>query len=377
MTQQQQLRSTVTSSGQLKLELAQIEVPAPTSNEVLVRVEASPINPSDLGLLFGMADMSTAKASGTSDAPMITADIAPNILKALTARLDQALPVGNEGGGVVVAAGDSELAQSMLGKTVGILGGAMYTQFRCVDAEQCLVMHEGTTSAEAASCFVNPLTALGMVETMKAEGHTALVHTAAASNLGQMLNKICISDGVQLVNIVRKQEQVDLLTAMGAQHVCNTSDDDFMQQLTDALVETGATIAFDATGGGPLTGQILTAMERAALTTTTKEYSGYGSTTYKQVYIYGGLDRRPTAFNRAFGTAWGIGGWLLPPFLQKIGVEAAEALRQRVANEIKTTFASAYTAEVSLSEALTLEAITVYGKQATGEKYLINPSKGI
>ena len=376
MTQQQQLRSTVTSSGQLKLELAQIEVPAPTSNEVLVRVEASPINPSDLGLLFGMADMSTARASGTSDAPMITADIAPNILKTLTARLDQALPVGNEGGGVVVAAGDSELAQSMLGKTVGILGGAMYTQFRCVDAEQCLVMHEGTTSAEAASCFVNPLTALGMVETMKAEGHTALVHTAAASNLGQMLNKICISDGVQLVNIVRKQEQVDLLTAMGAQHVCNTSDDDFMQQLTDALVETGATIAFDATGGGPLTGQILTAMERAALTTT-KEYSGYGSTTYKQVYIYGGLDRRPTEFNRAFGTAWGIGGWLLPPFLQKIGVEAAEALRQRVANEIKTTFASAYTAEVSLSEALTLEAITVYGKQATGEKYLINPSKGI
>ncbi|MDB2449977.1 zinc-binding dehydrogenase [Pseudomonadales bacterium] len=376
MTQQQQLRSTVTSSGQLKLELAQIEVPAPTSNEVLVRVEASPINPSDLGLLFGMADMSTAKASGTSDAPMITADIAPNILKALTARLDQALPVGNEGGGVVVAAGDSELAQSMLGKTVGILGGAMYTQFRCVDAEQCLVMHEGTTSAEAASCFVNPLTALGMVETMKAEGHTALVHTAAASNLGQMLNKICIADGVQLVNIVRKQEQVDLLTAMGAQHVCNTSDEDFMQQLTDALVETGATIAFDATGGGPLTGQILTAMERAALTTT-KEYSGYGSTTYKQVYIYGGLDRRPTEFNRAFGTAWGIGGWLLPPFLQKIGVDAAEALRQRVANEIKTTFASAYTAEVSLSEALTLEAITVYGKQATGEKYLINPGKGI
>ena len=376
MTQQQQLRSTVTSSGQLKLELAQIEVPAPTSNEVLVRVEASPINPSDLGLLFGMADMSTAKASGTSDAPMITADIAPNILKALTARLDQALPVGNEGGGVVVAAGDSELAQSMLGKTVGILGGAMYTQFRCVDAEQCLVMHEGTTSAEAASCFVNPLTALGMVETMRAEGHTALVHTAAASNLGQMLNKICIADGVQLVNIVRKQEQVDVLTAIGAKHVCNTSDDDFMQQLTDALVETGATIAFDATGGGPLTGQILTAMERAALTTT-KEYSGYGSTTYKQVYIYGGLDRRPTEFNRAFGTAWGIGGWLLPPFLQKIGVEAAEALRQRVANEIKTTFASAYTAEVSLSEALTLEAIIVYGKQATGEKYLINPSKGI
>lgn len=375
MAQQQQLRSTVTSDGQLKLDLAHIDVPVPESTEVVVRVEASPINPSDLGLLFGMADMSTAKASGTSDAPVITADIAPNILKALQARIDKSLPVGNEGGGVVVAAGDSELAQSMLGKTVGILGGAMYTQFRCLKAKQCLVMPEGTTSAEAASCFVNPLTALGMTATMKAEGHTALVHTAAASNLGQMLNKICIADGIQLVNIVRKQEQVDVLKAIGAQHVCNTSDDDFMNQLTNVLVETGATIAFDATGGGPLAGQILTAMERAAMMAT-KEYSGYGSTTYKQVYIYGGLDRRPTEFNRAFGAAWGLGGWLLTPFLQKIGFDAAEALRQRVANEIKTTFASTYTAEVSLAEALTIDAIKTYGKQATGEKYLVNPNKG-
>lgn len=375
MAQQQQLRSTVTSDGQLKLDLVNIEVPVPGPAEVVVRVEASPINPSDLGLLFGMADMSTAKASGSNDAPVITADIAPNILNALKARVDKSLPVGNEGGGVVVAAGDSELAQSMLGKTVGILGGAMYTQFRCLNAKQCLVMPEGTTSAEAASCFVNPLTALGMTATMKAEGHTALVHTAAASNLGQMLNKICIADGIQLVNIVRKQEQVDVLKAIGAKHVCNTSDDDFMNQLTNVLVETGATIAFDATGGGPLAGQILTAMERAAMMTT-KEYSGYGSTTHKQVYIYGGLDRRPTEFNRAFGMAWGIGGWLLTPFLQKIGFEGAEELRQRVANEIKTTFASSYTAEVSLAEALTIKSIQTYGKQATGEKYLINPNKG-
>ncbi|MFT6016473.1 MAG: NADPH2:quinone reductase, partial [Candidatus Azotimanducaceae bacterium] len=235
MTQQLQLRSTVTSDGHLKLDLAHIDVPVPASDEVIVRIEASPINPSDLGLLFGMADMSTATASGTSDAPVITADIAPNILNALKARVDKSLPVGNEGGGVVVAAGDSELAQSMLGKTVSILGGAMYTQFRCVSAKQCLVMPEGTTSAEAASCFVNPLTALGMTETMKAEGHTALVHTAAASNLGLMLNKICIADGIQLVNIVRKQEQVDVLKAIGAEHVCNTSDDDFMQQLTNVL----------------------------------------------------------------------------------------------------------------------------------------------
>lgn len=252
MPQQKQLRSTVTSEGQLVLDLVDIDIPEPKSEEVVVRVEAAPINPSDLGLLFGMADMGTAKASGTAAAPVITADVAPGILKGLKPRLDQSMPVGNEGGGVVVAAGDSELAQSLLGKTVGILGGATYTQFRALKAKQCLVMPEGTTPAEAASCFVNPLTALGMTETMKAEGHTALVHTAAASNLGQMLNKICIADGIQLVNVVRKQEQVDVLKAIGATHVCNSSDADFMAQLTDALVATGATIAFDATGGGPL-----------------------------------------------------------------------------------------------------------------------------
>ena len=374
--QQLQLRSTVSSKGKLTLDLARIDVPELKSEEVLVRVDASPINPSDLGLLFGMADMSSAQQLGDAQAPIVSADVAPNILKGLKARLDQSLPVGNEGGGVVVAAGDSELAQSMLGKTVGILGGAMYTQFRALKAKQCLVMPDGTTGAEAASCFVNPLTALGMTETMKAEGHTALVHTAAASNLGQMLNKICIADDIALVNIVRKSEQVDVLKGLGAKFVCNSSDEDFMQQLTTALAETGATIAFDATGGGPLAGQILTAMERAA-NMTAKEYSRYGSTTHKQVYIYGGLDRRPTEFNRAFGMAWGIGGWLLTPFLQNIGFEAAEALRQRVAREIKTTFASSYTAEVSLAEALSLDAIATYGKQATGEKYLINPNKGL
>ena len=374
--QQLQLRSTVSTDGKLTLDLAQIDVPELKSEEVLVRVDASPINPSDLGLLFGMADMTTAKQTGTDASPVINADVPPNILKGLAARLDQSLPVGNEGGRVVVAAGESELAQSLLGKTVGILGGAMYTQFRALKAKQCLVMPDGTTGAEAASCFVNPLTALGMTETMKAEGHKALVHTAAASNLGQMLNKICLADGIELVNIVRKQEQVDVLKAIGAKYVCNTSDGDFMEQLTNALAETGATIAFDATGGGPLAGQILTAMERAA-NMTAKEYSRYGSTTHKQVYIYGGLDRRPTEFNRNFGMAWGVGGWLLTPFLQEIGFEAAEALRQRVANEIKTTFASSYTAEVSLAEALTLDAVATYGKQATGEKYLINPNKGL
>ena len=243
-------------------------------------------------------------------------------------------------------------------------------------AVQCLVLPPGTTAAEGASCFVNPLTALGMVTTMRDEGHTALVHTAAASNLGQMLNRLCIEDGIGLVNIVRKPEQVELLKRAGAAHVCNSSSPTFMDDLTEALVATGATIAFDATGGGRLAGQILTAMEIAA-NRTAKEYSRYGSTVHKQVYIYGGLDRSPTEFNRNFGMAWGIGGWLLTPFLQKVGFEAAQKLRERVAAEIKTTFASTYTKEVSLAEALQLDAIATYGQQATGEKYLINPNKGL
>jgi len=339
---------------------------------VIVRVEAAPINPSDLGLLFGGADMSTARTSGTADRPVVTASIPQNMLKAMAGRVDQSLPVGNEGAGVVVAAGDSPAAQALLGKVVAILGGAMYAQYRCTRASQCLVLPAGTTPAEGASCFVNPLTALGMVETMRLEGHKALVHTAAASNLGQMLVKICQKDGVPLVNIVRKQDHVDLLKSIGAEHVCNSSAPDFMERLTDALVATGATIAFDATGGGRLAGQILTCME-AALNRTAKEFSRYGSTTHKQVYIYGGLDRSPTELNRSFGMAWSIGGWLLTPFLQKIGPAAAQKLRERVAAEIKTTFASSYTQVVSLREALSLEAIGVYGAQATGQKYLVAP----
>ncbi len=370
-----QLRSTVKKNGALELSLAKVPTPEPKPEEVIVRMEASPINPSDQGLLFGGADMNTAKASGTADNPVVTATIPPAAMKALAGRLDQSLPVGNEGAGVVVQAGASPAAQALMGKTVAILGGAMYTQYRCIKAAQCLVLPPGTTPAEGASCFVNPLTALGMVETMRAEGHTALVHTAAASNLGQMLVKICVKDKVGLVNIVRKPEQVDVLKKIGATHVCVSSAPTFMDDLTEALVATGATVGFDATGGGPLAGQILTAMEIAA-NRTAKEYSRYGSTVHKQVYIYGGLDRSPTTFTRAFGMAWGIGGWLLTPFLQKIGFEAAQKLRQRVAAEIKTTFASTYTKEVSLAGALDLKEIAVYGKMGTGAKYLINPNKG-
>jgi NADPH:quinone reductase len=371
-----QLRSTVKKDGTLELSLAKVPTPEPKPEEVVVRMEASPINPSDQGLLFGGADMSTAKASGTADSPVVTATIPAAAMKALAGRLDQSLPVGNEGAGVVVQAGASPAAQALLGKTVAILGGAMYAQYRCIKAAQCLALPPGTTPAEGASCFVNPLTALGMVETMRAEGHSALVHTAAASNLGQMLVKICVKDKVGLVNIVRRPEQADVLKKIGATHVCVSSAPTFMDDLTEALVATGATVGFDATGGGPLAGQILTAMEIAA-NRTAKEYSRYGSTVHKQVYIYGGLDRSPTTFTRAFGMAWGIGGWLLTPFLQKIGFEAAQKLRQRVAAEIKTTFASTYTKEVSLAGALDLKEIAVYGKMGTGAKYLINPSKDL
>ncbi|MGK6305968.1 zinc-binding dehydrogenase [Variovorax sp. DT-64] len=369
-----QLRSLIRRNGELELSLAEEPVPEPKPHEVIVRVEASPMNPSDLGLLFGAADMKTAKPSGTPERPVITATVPEAAMKAMTGRLDQSMPIGNEGAGVVVTAGSSPEAQALLGKTVAMLGGAMYTQYRCLPAAQCMALPEGTTPAEGASAFVNPLTALGMVETMKREGHKALVHTAAASSLGQMLNRICLADGVELVNIVRRKEQAEILRAIGARHVCDASAPAFMEDLTDALDATGATLAFDAIGGGKLAGQILNAMEAALLRKAT-EYSRYGTPIHKQVYIYGGLDRGPTEFTRGFGMTWGMGGWLLFNFLQKVGPEGAARLKARVAAELKTTFASRYTKEVSLREALRPEEIAVYAKQATGEKYLLNPNR--
>lgn len=369
-----QLRSLVKASGELELSLARVPVQPPGPGEILVRVEGSPINPSDLGLLVSAADMSQAKASGTADSPVITAPVPPAYMKAIAARVDDSMPVGNEGAGVVVAAGEG--AEALIGKTVAILGGAMYAQYRTVKAADALLLPDDVTPAEGASCFVNPLTALGMVETMRREGHTALVHTAAASNLGQMLNRLCLKDGVALVNIVRSAEQAALLKGQGAVHVLDSTSPNFTAELTEALVATGATLAFDAIGGGRLVGQILTAMEVAANRKAT-EYSRYGSTTYKQAYIYGGLDTRPTELNRGFGMSWGVGGWLLTPFLMKIGADAAQALRQRVASELKTTFASHYTAEISLAEALQPDILAAYNRRATGEKYLINPNKGV
>ena len=371
-----QLRSTIRKEGRLELSLADIDMPQPGEDDVVIRVEASPINPSDLGLLFGMADMGTATLSGAGSGAVLTASIPEAMMRQMAARVDQSLPVGNEGAGIVVSAGSSERAQSLMGKTVATLGGAMYAQYRVTRADQCLLLPDGTTAVDGASCFVNPLTVLGMVGTMRLDGHTALAHTAAASNLGQMLVKLCVNEDVPLVNVVRKQEHVELLKSLGATYVCNSSEPDFMANLIDALADTGATLGFDATGGGPLPGQLLTAMEVAA-NRDAGEFNRYGSTTHKQVYIYGGLDRNPTVLNRSFGMAWGLGGWLLPYFLQRVGAEEAEALRQRVASEITTTFASSYTEIVSLEEALSPEAIARYGMQATGEKFLINPNKDL
>jgi NADPH:quinone reductase-like Zn-dependent oxidoreductase len=369
-----QLRSLIKKSGELEISLLDVPTPEPADDEVVVRIEAAPINPSDLGLLVGAADMTTAKASGGKDAPVITAKVPDGAMRAMGARLDQSLPVGNEGAGVVIKTGASDAAKALMGKTVSMIGGAMYSQYRTLKARDCQPLPEGTTAAEGASWFVNPLTALGMTETMRREGHKALVHTAAASNLGQMLNKICIKDGIGLVNIVRSKEQAEILKKIGAKHVVDSSAPSFLDDLTAALVDTGATIAFDAIGGGKLAGDILNCME-IAINKTAKEYSRYGSNVHKQVYVYGGLDIRPIELPRGFGMAWGVGGWLLTPFLQKIGPADIGRLRQRVVSELKTTFASHYTKVVSLQETLDPANIAAYAKRATGEKFLINPSK--
>lgn len=367
-----QLRSLVTSGGELQLSLERVETPAPGPGEVVVAVKASPINPSDLGLLIGPADLSTLKAGTNANGPTVTAAIPQHLMRMMAARADESMPVGNEGSGVVVAAGSSPEAQALLGKTVACLGGAMYGQYRTLPLASVMVLPDGTAFADGASCFVNPLTALCFPETMKREGFTGLVHTAAASNLGQMLVKICLKDGVPLVNIVRNDEQAAILRGIGATHVVDSSKPTFLEDLTQAIVDTGAYLAFDAIGGGKLAGQILNCMEIAA-NKTAKVYSRYGSNQMKQVYVYGGLDTGPTELNRAFGMMWGLGGWLLTPFLMKIGPAETQRLRDRVVAELKTTFASHYTAKITLAEALDPEVIRTYNRKATGEKYLITP----
>ena len=367
-----ELRSIITAAGELRLSLERVEVAAPTGDQILVRVEATPINPSDLGLLVGPADVANAKVAGG----VTTAPVPQGMMRMLAARLDQSLPVGNEGAGTVIAAGPDPAAQALVGRKVAAIGGAMYAQYRTVRATDALPLPQGASAADGASCFVNPLTALSMVEVMRLEGHTGLVHTAAASNLGQMLNRICQQDGVPLVNIVRSPAQAKILTDAGAKYVLDSTAPGFMEALIAALDETGATLAFDAIGGGKLASQILSAMEAAA-NRKPGAYSRYGSTVHKQVYIYGGLDTGPTELARSYGMIWGIGGWLLTPFLVKIGADGAQKLRNRVAAELKTTFASHYTAEISLAEVLDPKLMAAYNKKTTGEKYLIVPTKGM
>ncbi|RYX92398.1 MAG: NADH oxidase [Bradyrhizobiaceae bacterium] len=367
-----ELRSLIKSSGELEISLQQVAIPAPGPDEIVVRIEAAPINPSDLGLLLGAADPATAKVTGEGTSAVVTATVAQANMKAMGGRLDESMAVGNEGAGTVVKAGSSEAAQALLGKMVAMIGGAMYAQYRVIKAKEVMPLPDGTTAAEGASCFVNPLTSLGMTETMKREGHKALVHTAAASNLGQMLNRICQKDGIDLVNIVRSDAQEKLLRDIGAKYVVNSTAPSFFDDLVAALEATGATIAFDATGGGKLQGQILHAMEAAAVKAM-KVYSRYGSTTHKQVYVYGRLEPRPIELSPP-GMAWGMGGWLLFPFLQKIGSADAAKLRARVVAELKTTFASHYSKTISLPGVLDLDNLRAYAKRATGEKYLINPN---
>ncbi|MFB1002054.1 MAG: zinc-binding dehydrogenase [Pseudomonadales bacterium] len=369
-----QMLSTVTSNGELRLALAQVDMPTPGPDEVVIKIEATPINPSDLGVMFGWSTTADASTSGSGKDSVLTAPVSPQGMQIMKARIDQSLPVGNEGAGTVVAAGDSELATSLMGKVVAVMGGGMYAEYRCVKANMCLPLLPGNTAKDGASSFINPLTALSMLETMRLEGHTALVHTAAASNLGQMLNRICIADGVELVNIVRKEEQAEILRGLGAKYIVNSSSEDFMSELTNAIHATGATLAFDATGGGTLASNILSAMEAAAARTP-GAYSIYGSIKHKQVYLYGGLNTSETTLTRGYGMAWGVGGWLLPSFMARVGMKVVVGLQARVAKELTTTFASHYTNEVSLEEALQAETAGDYIAKATGEKFVICPQK--
>lgn len=364
-----ELRSKISKDGELELSLAEVTVPAPGAGEVVVRVEATPISPSDLALLLGPADPSTFAASGTPERPVITAKVPASRLPMVAARLDQSMPCGNEGAGTVVAAADP----SLVGKRVALASGGMWAHYKVARAVECIVLPDGVTARQGAAAFVNPMTVLAMLETMKREGHTAIVHTAAASNLGQMLVRACAADGVPLVNIVRSAEQVALLKSLGATHVLDSTSPSFRQELFEAVAATGATIAFDAISGGPLAGQILGTMEAVASRKATA-YSRYGSTTQKQVYVYGRLDLRPLELDASAGFAWSVGGWLLPSVLAKLGMETVLRLRNRVLAELTTTFASGYTAEIPLAKALDLETLRAYHRRATGSKYLITPN---
>ncbi|RBP53368.1 zinc-binding dehydrogenase [Arenicella xantha] len=376
MNTMHQLFSTITADGELQFALLERDIPTPKAHEVVVKIEAAPINPSDMWPMFGPADLSQAKLTFDANERAMTAPLFPGMAARVHSRLDQTLPVGNEGAGTVIATGDSDAAQALMGKTVGIISGATYATYCCVPAQACIAHHDSTTAEQAASSFVNPLTALGMVDTMRMEGHSAIVHTAAASSLGQMLNKICQAEDVPLVNVVRKAEQVEILKNLGAKHIVNSSDETFKKDLYKAIDATGATLAFDAIGGGDLVSDILSAMERSG-SKDIKGFNTYGSPDHKQAYIYGGLDFSPTVLNRAYGMSWGVGGWLLMRFLSKLQPNRIMELHKRVADEINTTFANPFTAELSFKEAMDPATAIKYNAKKTGEKYFINPAKDL
>ena len=368
-----QLFTTVTEDGKSILSIEPYDVPEPKEHEVIVRMEAVPINPSDLGLLTAAANMDTVRSETVDGHSALVADVDPVMQPFFKGRAGKKLAAGNEGAGTVVAAGSSDAAQALMGKVVTIVGGEMYRTHRVMPAMMCVPLPDGAPAREGASLFVNPMTAQGFLNTMRAEGHEALVHTAAASNLGQMLAKLCLKEGVPLVAIVRSDAQKKILTDIGLTHVIDSSKDDFMEQLIAALAETGATLGFDAIGGGKMASYILTAMEKAAAVRGA-EFSVYGSTVNKQVYIYGRLDTGETILGGGLGLYWGVGGWLLTPHLEKVGGERMMEMRMYTVEERNGIFKSDYSSEISLMDMIDPEIAKGYEKKATGEKVLVNPA---
>lgn len=368
------ISSTLGADGRLTIALVEAPVRQPGADDVVIKVEAAPINPSDLMSLLASCDPAAVAADGSADAPCVQAQLSPEQTTRQAGRHGLALPSGLEGAGTVIAAGEN--ARHLIGKAVAGLSmdQGFFAEYVTMPAAACVPLPDGLTTREGAALFVNPLTALAIAETARLDGHTALIHTAAASNLGQMLVKICRDEGLALVNVVRRPAQAELLRELGATHVCDSSQPDFTDALVAALKETGATIAFDAIGGGTMAGQLLATMERAAISRMTA-YSPYGSAEAKRVWVYGYLDQSPIVLaSEAYGMFWGVEGWAMPAILERAGPERAMELQMRVLREIKTTFASHFTREISLAEALDPEVMAAYARQATGEKYLINPT---
>lgn len=365
-----QLQSTISADGVLTLDLANAQWDHPGAGEVIVRIEAAPLNPSDLANIIGPADLSTLASGQAGSLPSLTAHIPDAAMAGLQPRIGQSLVGGNEGAGTVVSVGPG--AEHLLGKLVGVFGGRMYAHYRKLPMADCIPLPDGATAQQGAAMFINPLTALCFVETMKAEGHKAMVHFAAASSLGQMLNRICLKDGIPLVNVVRSAEQAALLQAAGAEHVLDSTDPDFIVRLTDAVEATGATLAFDPIGGGRQAAVVLDAMEQAALRKMTS-YDRYGSGKFKQVYIYGMLDNAPVTLDGWFGYAWSMGGWLFSYALGKLGADGAARLKQRVADELTTTFAVSYVSELTFDTMLQPDNVRAFMRRATGGKYLLRP----